>query len=155
MTRKVERSSRARSLARRLALQALYQWQITGQSGAELLNQYAQDEGYAEVDPEYFRELLQGVTGAAEALDATLGGYIDRPVGQLDPIEHAVLLIGLHELTHRLETPYRVVINEGVELAKKFGATDGHKFVNAVLDRAARALRAAEHAAASARSAGR
>ncbi len=155
MTRKVERSSRARSLARRLALQALYQWQITGQSGAELLNQYAQDEGYAEVDPEYFRELLQGVTGAAEALDAVLGGYIDRPVAQLDPIEHAVLLIGLHELTHRLETPYRVVINEGVELAKKFGATDGHKFVNAVLDRAARALRAAEHAASSARSAGR
>ena len=155
MTRKVERSSRARSLARRLALQALYQWQITGQSGAELLNQYAQDEGYPEVDPEYFRELLHGVTGSAEALDAALGGYVDRPVAQLDPIEHAVLLIGLHELAQRLETPYRVVINEGVELAKKFGATDGHKFVNAVLDRAARGLRTAEHAATTARSTGR
>lgn len=154
MAKKAERSSRSRSLARRLALQALYQWQMTAQSHAELLNQYAQDEGYPDVDADYFKELLSGVTENAAALDATLGEYIDRPVAQLDPIEHAVLLIGLHELTHRLETPYRVVINEGVELAKKFGATDGHKFVNAVLDRAARRLRAAEQAAAPARSAG-
>jgi len=153
MGRKVERSSRARSLARRLALQALYQWQMTAQTSAELLNQYAQDEGYPEVDAEYFVELLRGVTAQAEALDATLGTRIDRPVGQLDPIEHAILLIGVYELTQRLETPYRVVINEGVELAKKFGATDGHKFVNAVLDRAARDLRSAEHAAAAPRSA--
>jgi len=147
MGRKVERSSRARSLARRLALQALYQWQMTAQTSAELLNQYAQDEGYPEVDAEFFIELLRGVTAQVEVLDATLGARIDRPVGQLDPIEHAILLIGVYELAHRLEIPYRVVINEGVELAKKFGATDGHKFVNAVLDRAARDLRSAEHAA--------
>jgi N utilization substance protein B len=140
MARKAERSSRARSLSRRLALQALYQWQLTGHSSAELLNQFTADEGYPEVDADYFAALVRGVTGAGE--------MIDRPVNQLDPIEHAVLLIGLYELGQQLETPYRVVINEGVELAKKFGATDGHKFVNAVLDRAARNLRAAEHAAA-------
>ncbi len=148
MAKKAERSSRARSLSRRLAMQALYQWQMTEQSSSELLNQYAQDEGYPEVDAEYFAEVLRGVTGEGEALDLALGELIDRPVAQLDPIEHAVLLIGMYELAHRTEVPYRVVINEGVELAKKFGATDGHKFVNAVLDRAARSMRAAEHTAA-------
>jgi transcription antitermination protein NusB len=147
MAKKAERSSRARSLSRRLALQALYQWQLTGHSSAELLNQFATDAGYPEVDADYFAVLVRGVTGARETLDTSLGEMIDRPVNQLDPIEHAVLLIGLYELGQQLETPYRVVINEGVELAKKFGATDGHKFVNAVLDRAARNLRAAEHAA--------
>jgi N utilization substance protein B len=121
-----DRSARARSLARRLVLQALYQWQLTGHSFAELRNQYATDEGYPEVDPEYFQLLLQGI---------------------LDPVEHAVLLIGLEELRAHVEVPYRVVLNECVELAKKFGATDGHKFINAVLDRAARQLRAAEQQA--------
>jgi N utilization substance protein B len=135
-------------MARRLALQALYQWQLTGQSFAELRNQYAADEGYAQVDPEYFTLLLQGTVEQAAVLDETLAGLIDRPVAQLDPVEHAVLLIGLHELAHCIDVPYRVVINEGVELAKKFGATDGHKFVNAVLDRAARRYRAAEQATA-------
>jgi len=154
MTRKAERSGRARSLSRRLALQALYQWQLTGQSLAELRNQYAADEGYPEVDAEYFAGLLRGTVEAAAALDATLAELIDRPVAQLDPVEHAVLLIGLHELGHCAEVPYRVVINEGVELAKKFGATDGHKFVNAVLDRAARRLRAAEQAATAAQARG-
>jgi N utilization substance protein B len=148
MARKVERSSRARSLARRLAMQALYQWQLAGQSSAELLDQFALDEAYGGVDADYFAAVVRGVVDAAAALDRSLGDMIDRPVAQLDPIEHAVLLIGVFELGHRPETPFRVVINEGVELAKKFGATDGHKFVNAVLDRAARSLRAAEHAAA-------
>ena len=142
------RPGRARSLARRLALQALYQWQLTGQSFAELRNQYASDEGYPEVDPEYFAALLQGAVDDVAALDERIGQWIDRPVAQLDPIERAVLLIGVLELERHPEVPYRVVLNEGVELAKKFGATDGHKFVNAVLDRAARELRAAEQAAA-------
>ena len=146
--RKVDRSGRARTLSRRLAMQALYQWQLTGQSFAELRNQFAADEGYPEVDAEYFAGLLGGVVEGAAALDERLGGLLDRPVAQLDPVEHAVLLIGLYELGHLPDTPYRVVINEGVELAKKFGATDGHKFVNAVLDRAARELRATEQAAA-------
>jgi N utilization substance protein B len=141
---RADRSARARSLARRLALQALYQWQMTGHSFAELRNQYTQDEGYPEVDPEYFKALLQGAVEGAAEIDGLLAQWLDRPVNQLDPIEHAVLLIGVEELRAHFEVPYRVVLNEGVELAKKFGATDGHKFINAVLDRAARQLRAAE-----------
>jgi len=128
-------------------MQALYQWQMTGQSFAELRNQYTTDEGYPEVDPEYFQQLLQGVVEGSTELDGMLGEWIDRPVAQLDPVEHAVLLIGLQELRQHPEVPYRVVLNEGVELAKKFGATEGHKFINAVLDRAARRLRAAEQQA--------
>jgi transcription antitermination protein NusB len=146
-TRRHDRAGRARSLSRRLAMQALYQWQMTGQTFSELRHQFATEEEYADVDPEYFVELLQGVIENAPALDARLGELIDRPVAQLDPVEHAVLLLGLHELQHKLDVPYRVVINEGVELAKKFGATEGHKFINAVLDRAARTLRATEQAA--------
>ena len=145
-----ERAGRARSLSRKLAMQALYQWQLTGQTAAELRNQYASEQGFGDADAEYFRELLDRITEAAASFDATLGELIDRPVAQLDPVEHAVLLIGLYELGQRLDVPYRVVINEGIELAKRFGATDGHKFVNAVLDRAARSLRATEQAAAGA-----
>ena len=147
-----ERPSRARSLSRRLAMQALYQWQMTGQSFPELRNQFATDEGYPEVDPEYFQQLLHGVIEGSAELDGMLGQWLDRPVAQLDPVEHAVLLIGVQELRQHPEVPYRVVLNEGVELAKKFGATEGHKFINAVLDRAARSLRAAEQAAATQRS---
>jgi N utilization substance protein B len=148
MARRPDRTTRARSLSRKLAMQALYQWQLTGQSAAELRNQYAEEEGWGDADAEYFRTLLDGVTTDTATLDATLAGLIDRPVNQLDPVERAVLLIGLYELGHSLDVPWRVVINEGVELAKRFGATDGHKFVNAVLDRASRSLRAAEQAAA-------
>ena len=150
MSRRPDRAGRARSLSRKLAMQALYQWQLTGQSAAELRNQYSAEEGFADADAEYFRELVEQVTESVAALDASLGELIDRPVAQLDPVERAVLLIGLYELGQRLDVPYRVVINEGVELAKRFGATEGHKFVNAVLDRAARTLRAAEQAAAGA-----
>jgi N utilization substance protein B len=150
MARRPDRAGRARSVSRKLAMQALYQWQLTGQAAAELHNQYATEEGFGDADAEYFRELIDGVTEAAVALDAELGALIDRPVVQLDPVEHAVLLIGLYELGQRPDVPFRVVINEGVELAKRFGATEGHKFVNAVLDRASRAHRAAEQAAAGA-----
>jgi len=129
-------------------MQALYQWQLTGQSYPELLNQYAQDDGFGDADREYFESLLKGTTESSVALDAEIGSLVDRPVAQLDPVEHAVLMIGIHELLRSPDVPYRVVINEGVELAKRFGATDGHKFVNAVLDRAARSLRSAEQAAA-------
>ena len=156
MTRpRSDRSGRARSMSRRLALQALYQWQMTGQSFPELRNQYTSDEGYAEVDAEYFQQLLQGVIDDSVALDAMIGGWLDRPVAQLDPVEHAVLLLGVEELRAHVEVPYKVVLNECVELTKKFGATDGHKFINAVLDRAARQLRAAEQQAAARRSPGK
>ena len=156
MTRpRSDRSGRARSLSRRLALQALYQWQMTGQSFPELRNQYTSDEGYAEVDPEFFQQLLQGVIEDSAALDAMIGEWLDRPVAQLDPVEHAVLLLGVEELRAHVEVPYKVVLNECVELTKKFGATDGHKFINAVLDRAARQLRAAEQQPAARRSPGK
>lgn len=156
MTRpRSDRSGRARSLSRRLALQALYQWQMTGQSFPELRNQYTSDEGYAEVDAEYFQQLLQGVIDDSVALDAMIGGWLDRPVAQLDPVEHAVLLLGVEELRMHVEVPYKVVLNECVELTKKFGATDGHKFINAVLDRAARQLRATEQQATARRSPGK
>ena len=130
-------------------MQALYQWQLAGQSAAELRQQFAGEEGYADADEEYFTGLIGGVTASVASLDERLQALVDRPLAQLDPVERAVLWIGLFELGERLDVPYRVVINEGVELAKRFGATDGYKFVNAVLDRAARSLRSAEQSAAS------
>ena len=128
-------------------MQALYQWQLAGQSPAELERQFASEEGYEDAEEGYFSGLVGGVTATVVALDTQLQSLIDRPLAQLDPVERAVLWIGLFELLQRPDVPYRVVINEGVELAKRFGATDGHKFVNAVLDRAARELRSAELAA--------
>lgn len=138
-------ASGAKSLARKLAMQALYRWQINAAPWQDLVSEFATEEGMDRADKNYFRELVQGVCGANEALDSELAGFMDRAPSVLDPIEHAVLLIGAFELKSRPEIPFRVVINEGVSLAKRFGATDGHKFVNAVLDRAARSLRPQEH----------
>ncbi len=137
-------STRARSAARRLAMQALYEWQMNEQPWQDLHNQYLASEEGARVDPEYFRALVEGVIQDHAGLDAALLPFADRPLDGLDPIEHAILLIGFYELRSRPDVPYRVVINESVELARRFGATDGHKFVNAVLDRAAAALRPGE-----------
>jgi N utilization substance protein B len=137
-------SSRARSVARKLAMQALYELQFNQQPWQDLHQHYLAKEDTARADADYFRELVEQVSGARTDLDAELAGLIDRPVSNLDPIEHAILLIGAYELRSRPDVPYRVVINEGVELARRFGATDGHKFVNAVLDRAAARLRSAE-----------
>jgi len=134
-------ASGAKSLARKLAMQALYRWQINDAPWQDLVSEFATEEGMDRADDVYFRELVQGVCGSREALDAELATFMDRNLAILDPIEHAVLLIGAFELKSRPEIPYRVVISEGVSLAKRFGATDGHKFVNAVLDRAARTLR--------------
>jgi N utilization substance protein B len=147
MSRRPDRAARARSVARKFALQALYQRQLTAHDYQELRRQYTAEEGFGDCDAEYFDELLKGVTTHADELDERLRALIDRPLERLDPIERAVLWIGLYELSLRFEIPYRVIINEGVELAKRFGATDGHKYVNAILDRAARELRAAEQAA--------
>jgi len=138
-------ASGAKSLARKLAMQALYRLQLNEAPWQDLIQEFATEEGMDKADDEYFRELVQSIHGARIALDADLAGWMDRSPAMLDPIEHAVLLIGAYELKSRPEVPYRVVINEGVSLAKRFGATDGHKFVNAVLDRAARTLRPHEH----------
>lgn len=134
-------AAHARSLARRLAMQALYEWQLNAQPWQDLYNQYAAREDFARADREYFQEVLKQVSDAQAELDAQLAPLLDRSPANLDPLEHAILLIGLYELRSRLDVPYRVVINEGVDLAKRYGATDGHKFVNAVLDRAATQLR--------------
>jgi transcription antitermination protein NusB len=138
------RGTRARSIARKLAMQALYQWQLTQQSALEIKTQFLESEDSAGVDREYFDEILTGCIARHEELAAALTPFIDRPVGQLDPVENAILMIGLFELQHRLDVPFRVVINEAVDLCKRFGATEAHKYVNAVLDRAARELRTAE-----------
>lgn len=132
-------------MARKLAMQALYRLQLNDAPWQDLVQEFATEEGMDKADDEYFRELVQGIHTARPELDDALAAWMDRSPAQLDPIEHAVLLIGAYELKSRPEVPYRVVINEGVGLAKRFGATDGYKFVNAVLDRAARTLRPHEH----------
>lgn len=139
-------ASRARSVARKLAVQALYEWQLNAQPWQDLHQQYLAREDMARADASYFRDLIENVCNARADIDAELATLVDRPLKDLDPIEHAILLIGTYELKTRPDVPYRVVINEGVELARRFGATDGHKFVNAVLDRAASRLRGSERA---------
>ena len=136
--------SRARSLARKLAMQALYQWQLTQQTAAEIKPQYLESEDSAGVDEDHFVELVTEVIARHAEITGALAPFVDRPIEQLDPVEAAILMIGIYELQQRLDIPYRVVINEGVDLCKRFGATDAHKYVNAVLDRAAREIRAAE-----------
>lgn len=136
---------RAQSLARRLALQALYQLQINPRPWQDAYRELDADPEAARVDRDYFKALLEGIVPKREALDREIAVLSEIPPHELDPIEHAVLWLGLYELAERKELPYRVVLAEAVQLAKQFGATDGHKFVNAVLDRAARELRPHEY----------
>jgi len=136
---------RARSHARRLALQALYQIQINPRSWQDTQQQFAADPESDRADLDYFRELIAAIAPNREALDSRLTRLCEIPPPELDPIEHAVLWLGLHELESRPELPYRVALAEAVQLSKQFGATDGHKFVNAVLDRAAQELRPHEY----------
>lgn len=139
------RATNARSVARRLAVQAIYRWQLNDSPWQDLLREFTEAEDMPKADHEYFRELIEGVCAAKPQLDIELAQWTDRPAVQLDPLEHAVLLISLFELGSRPDVPFRVVLNEAVNITRRFGATDGHKFVNAVLDRAARALRTHEH----------
>ena len=137
-------STGARTRARELLLQALYQKQIAGHDRRELLAQFREQVAYQRVDQEYFEELLGGICDAQAELERTIDTIIDRPLEQLDPVELATLLIGVYELQSRIDIPYRVVINEGVNLARRFGAADGHKYINACLDAAAQSLREVE-----------
>lgn len=134
-------ASGTRSRARELALQALYQAELTDHDIRELLQQFRERDEYARVDQAYFDELIERICADKARLAATVGNFADRPVAQLDPVEFAILLIGCYELESRPDVPFRAVINEAVNLAKRFGAEEGHKYVNAVLDRAARSLR--------------
>jgi N utilization substance protein B len=136
----------ARRRAREYALQGLYQWLVGGQDVAAIEAHLMETEGFDKADVAHFRELLHGATEGAEALRAEFGRFIDRQIRDLSPVEHAILLIGAYELKHRHEIPYRVVINEAVELAKSFGGTEGFKYVNGVLDKVAAALRPHETA---------
>ena len=136
---------RARSLSRRLALQALYQLQVNPRPWQDIYNQYAGDEEAERVDAQYFRELFEAIAANRDSLDEVMKPFSEIAPHDLDPIEHAILWLGLHELEAQPELPYRVAISEAVELTKRFGATDGHKFVNAVLDKAARQLRPQEY----------
>lgn len=145
MTASAHHFAATRSVARKLALQALYRWQLNEGPWQDLVLEFGDAEDMPKADREYFRELVEGVWRSRESLDTQLAAWMDRKPELLDPIEHAVLLIGLFELTSKPEVPYRVAINEAVSLSKRFGATDGHKFVNAVLDRAAKAVRSNEH----------
>lgn len=138
----------ARRRARELALQGLYAWQLSRAEPSAVAREMRDAEGFSKADAEHFDALLMGCMADAAALDALLAPHLDRRLELLSPVEHGVLWIGTYELQHCLEIPYRVVINEAVELAKSFGGTDGHKFVNGVLDKAAAKLRAIEVAAA-------
>ncbi|MEN9527869.1 MAG: hypothetical protein RLY56_1820 [Pseudomonadota bacterium] len=133
--------SGARSVARKLAMQALYRWQLNESPWQDLVSEFQSDEDMARADGEYFRELLQGIGTRRVALDDALENYADRKVAELDPVEHGILWIGLFELEERPDVPWRVIVNEAVTLTRKYGATDAHKYVNAVLDKAARTLR--------------
>lgn len=137
-------STGARTRARELLLQALYQKQIAGHDRRELLRQFRDQVAYERVDQPYFDELLAAICDSQEALEQTIVGLIDRPLEQLDPVELGILLIGIYELQSRIDIPYRVVINESVNLARRFGAIDGHKYINACLDAAAQSLREIE-----------
>ena len=138
--------SRKRSLARRLALQALYQWQVTGDDLGEIVNHFLTEHRNKKFEAGYFRELVTQVPAHLEALDQALGPHLDRPVEELDLVERALLRLASYELMARPEVPYKVVINEAVELAKTFGAEQSHRYVNGVLDKVARKLRPVEAA---------
>ena len=134
----------ARSRARRRALQAVYAWQLSSSPVERVIDQFRAEQDREVADLEYFEALVRGVVQHAEELDAVLAKFIDRPIAQVDPIERAVLRIAGFELAHRLDVPYRVVINEAIETTKRFGAEHGHTYVNGVLDRAAAEWRAQE-----------
>jgi transcription antitermination protein NusB len=138
------RATNARSVARRLALQAIYRWQLNDGPWQDVLQEFAEAQDMPKADREYFRALVEGVCSARTQLDVDIAQWTDRPAVQLDPVEHAVLLVAVFELTARPDVPFRVVLNEAINLTRRFGATDGHKFVNAVLDRAARVVRSHE-----------
>ena len=137
-------STGARTRARELLLQALYQQQIAGHDCAELLRQFHEQVAYERVDQAFFDEALADICKTQGMLSDRIDEFIDRPLEQLDPVELGILWIGLYELESRLDVPFRVVINEGVNLAKRFGAIDGHKYINACLDVAAQTLRSTE-----------
>lgn len=136
--------SQTRTNARKAAVQALYQWQMTGQNLGEIELQFLEEERLKDAQKSYFTELFHGIPENLEALDQALTEFVDRPVDMIDPVERAILRIGVYELLHRLDMPYRVILNESINLAKCFGADGSHKYVNGILDKIAQKKRAVE-----------
>ncbi len=136
--------SEKRSQSRRHAVQAIYQWQMAGQDLVDIDNQFLEEQDLQSFEIPYFQDLLHGVPRHLKELDEILKPALDRAIESVDPVERAVLRIGVYELAYHLEIPYRVVINEAVELAKVFGAEQGHRFVNGVLDKVAKKVREVE-----------
>ncbi len=134
----------SRTKARRAAVQAIYQWQLTGQEAGDIEAQFVAERDLAHVDLDYFKDLLHGVTLHLHELDDQIVPFLDRRLEEVDPVERAILRMGAYELRFRSDVPYKAVINEAVELAKTFGAEHGHRYVNSILDHAARNLRASE-----------
>lgn len=134
----------ARHRARELALQGLYQWRIAGTDVMQIEKTTRDEKSLGRYDVELFIQLLRGAVNQQEKLSEVIAPHLDRPLSELSPVEFSVLLLGAYELVNLPEIPYRVIINEGVELAKTFGGSDGHKFVNGVLDKMAAQLRAVE-----------
>lgn len=141
--KKVSRSQ-ARRFARERALQALYQWDVSSGQSSDVRSQFLDDQDMSRVDVEYFTKLFNGVSHDPDAVDEAMRASLDRPSENLDPIERAVLRIATYELTQCLDIPARVVINEGIEITKRFGADKGHTYVNGVLDKLASAVRPLE-----------
>lgn len=133
-----------RRKAREFAVQGVYQWLLNQQPTAAIVGQLREDPAYSSIDEKMFLALLDGVVSEAAVLDGRLAAYLDRKPAELSPVEHAILLLGAQELLHHLDVPYRVVINEAVELAKVYGGTDGHKYVNGVMDKLAAEVRKTE-----------
>lgn len=133
----------ARRKARRMAIQAVYSWQLSGNAISDIEAEFLTDNDLSKVDVAYFQDLFRGVATSVAALDAALAPHSTRPFDELDQIERAVLRVSAYELRSRLDVPYKVIMNEAIELAKAFGAEDSHRFVNGVLDKAIDGLRAA------------
>jgi len=136
--------SAGRSRARQAVVQALYQWQVTGQSHQDIGRLFLRDEDAGGFDEAYFAELIREVPLHAEEIDGLLAPHLDRPLAEVDPVERAILRLGVYEFRYHPEIGQRIILNEAIELAKRFGGDSGHKFVNAVLDKAAAILRAHE-----------
>ena len=147
---KKKSSVKARIRARRSAVQALYQWGMTDKSMAEIISEFEKDRSELDkADIDYFREILRGIDEHLEELDGRLTPLLDRPMPELDPVENAILHLGMYELLYHLELPWRVVLNEAIELAKMFGAEQSYKYINGVLDKAAQKIRKVEIKSAS------
>ncbi|WP_035384317.1 transcription antitermination factor NusB [Ferriphaselus sp. R-1] len=143
-TKNTATAKSARRRSRELAMQGVYQWRLSGEDIGAIEQMTRDEKSLGRYDSEFYSDLLRGVLNRIEILTEAIAPHLDRPVNDLSPVEYSVLLLGAYELAHHPEIPYRVIINEEVELAKTFGGSDGHKFVNGVLDKLAATLRSDE-----------